>query len=47
MIQEAFGQKFQKLRKERGLSQEKFSLLIDMIGRTMPPWRPESATSPL
>ena len=30
MIQEAFGQKFQKLRKERGLSQEKFSLLIDM-----------------
>ena len=33
MIQEAFGQKLQKLRKERGLSQEKFSLLIDM-GRT-------------
>lgn len=30
MIQEAFGQKLQKLRKERGLSQEKFSLLIDM-----------------
>ena len=30
MIQKAFGQKIQKLRKERGLSQEKFSLLIDM-----------------
>lgn len=30
MIQEAFGQKLQKLRKERGLSREKFSLLIDM-----------------
>ena len=30
MIQETFGQKIQKLRKERGLSQEKFSLLIDM-----------------
>lgn len=30
MIQKAFGQKIQQLRKERGLSQEKFALLIDM-----------------
>lgn len=30
MIQKKFGQKIQKLRKERGLSQEKFSLSIDM-----------------
>lgn len=30
MIQKSFGQKIQKLRKERGLSQEKFALLIDM-----------------
>ena len=30
MIQEAFGQKLQKLRKERGLSQEKFALSIGM-----------------
>lgn len=30
MIQEAFGEKIQSLRKERGLSQEKFALLIDM-----------------
>ena len=30
MIQKDFGLKIQKLRKERGLSQEKFALLIDM-----------------
>lgn len=30
MIQKSFGQTIQKLRKERGLSQEKFALLIDM-----------------
>lgn len=30
MIQKVFGQKIQQLRKERGLSQEKFALLIDM-----------------
>lgn len=30
MIQKTFGQKIQRLRKERGLSQEKFALLIDM-----------------
>lgn len=30
MIQKTFGLKIQKLRKERGISQEKFSLLIDM-----------------
>ncbi len=30
MIQEVFGQRIQKLRKEQGLSQEKFALLIDM-----------------
>ncbi len=29
-IQKAFGQRIQLLRKERGLSQEKFALLIDM-----------------
>ena len=29
-IQKDFGLKIQKLRKERGLSQEKFALLIDM-----------------
>lgn len=33
MIQKDFGLKIQKLRKERGLSQEKFALLID-IDRT-------------
>ncbi|MCI8763241.1 MAG: helix-turn-helix transcriptional regulator [Lachnospiraceae bacterium] len=30
MIQQRFGQRIQLLRKERGLSQEKFALLIDM-----------------
>ncbi len=30
LIQQKFGQKIQLLRKERGLSQEKFALLIDM-----------------
>lgn len=30
MIQKALGQRIQQLRKERGLSQEKFSLLINM-----------------
>lgn len=30
MIQKAFGERIQKLRKEQGLSQEKFALLIDM-----------------
>ena len=30
MIQKDFGLKIQKLRKERGFSQEKFALLIDM-----------------
>ena len=30
MIQEAFGRRIQQLRKEQGLSQEKFALLIDM-----------------
>ena len=29
-IQKAFGQKVQQLRKEKGLSQEKFALSIDM-----------------
>ena len=29
-IQKAFGQRIQLLRKERGLSQERFALLIDM-----------------
>ena len=29
-IQEAFGQRIQLLRKQYGLSQEKFALLIDM-----------------
>ena len=29
-IQKAFGQRIQSLRKARGLSQEKFALLIDM-----------------
>ncbi len=29
-IQQAFGNSVQQLRKERGLSQEKFALLIDM-----------------
>lgn len=29
-IQQAFGQRVQTLRKERGLSQEKFALLVDM-----------------
>ena len=30
LIQQRFGQRIQLLRKERGLSQEKFALLIDM-----------------
>ena len=30
LIQQEFGRKIQQLRKERGLSQEKFALLIDM-----------------
>lgn len=30
MIQKSFGQKIQRLRKEQGLSQEKFALLINM-----------------
>lgn len=30
MIKESFGKKVQKLRKQSGLSQEKFALLIDM-----------------
>lgn len=30
MIQAAFGRRVQKLRKEHGISQEKFSLAIDM-----------------
>ena len=30
MIKERFGKKVQELRKQRGLSQEKFALLIDM-----------------
>lgn len=30
MIQKAFGERIQKLRKKQGLSQEKFALLIDM-----------------
>ena len=30
LIQQKFGQRIQLLRKERGLSQEKFALLIDM-----------------
>ena len=30
LIQQALGQRIQSLRKERGLSQEKFALLIDM-----------------
>lgn len=29
-IRKAFGQKIQSLRKERGISQEKFALMIDM-----------------
>lgn len=29
-IQQAFGQRIQSLRKQRGLSQEKFALFIDM-----------------
>ena len=30
LIQQRFGQRIQMIRKERGLSQEKFALLIDM-----------------
>ena len=30
LIQQEFGRKIHQLRKERGLSQEKFALLIDM-----------------
>ena len=30
LIQRAFGQRIQALRKEKGLSQEKFALIIEM-----------------